>query len=189
MNYTKQQEDELREKYGDKFVILRRQEEMLNVWKFKRWMEIVKPEILATEKILCDHEWKEAGTADLILKIKEGLYPVNGAKPLKIPGGIYITDHKTGKSPGDDSGLQLAPYLVMFEKETGLTLAGGIILHYQAMTKAGIPGLATLLTGREELMEDYKDFRHVAALWERKNRNAAPRLLEFPSLISLKALT
>ena len=36
---------------------------------------------------------------------------------------------------------------------------------------------------REELLIDYEDYRHVAAIWERQNKNAMPKLLTFPNMV------
>lgn len=186
-NYTREQEDALRQQYGERLSILRHQDEMLDVWKVRQWLEIVKPNVIATEKMVCDDEQRDAGTIDRIDMIRAGTYNVNGSKPVRLAGGKWIVDYKTGGTVTDDVWLQLAPYAKMEEKMTGIACAGALVIHTGALTKSAIPGLATLVRTREELEEDYIDFRHVAALWERKNRDAAPRLLEFPSLITLKA--
>ena len=186
-NYTREQEDQLRKQYGEKLAILRHQDEMLDVWKVQQWLDIVDPNVVATEKMVADHDHRDAGTIDRIDIIRPGTYAVNGAEPVKLAGGKYIVDYKTGGTVTDDVWLQMAPYAIMEEKTTSVQVMGAIVIHTGAQTKRGIPGLATLVRTREQLKADYEDYRHVAALWERKNKNAAPRLFDFPSLITLNA--
>ena len=37
-----------------------------------------------------------------------------------------------------------------------------------------------------KIEEDYQTYRHLSTIWERLNTTAHPKMIEFPSLITLK---
>lgn len=176
----------LREKSQGNIVVLRTQEEMYNLHKLKRQLDILKPEIIAVEIKVFDLHRKDAGTIDHVYKIKEGTYEIAGKTPLHLPGGIYIGDLKTGNYLDDNVWLQLAPYAYCYEKMFGVTIAGALVTHTGSTIKSGIPGLKTLARSRETLLtRDYTDYRHAAALWERNHADATPELYEIPTIITM----
>ena len=171
---------ELALKIGKEIFVLQDQDEMWQVEKFRRWMNILNPEILGYEDIVYDLENKEAGTRDLFLKIKAGKYEISGKKVVELPEGYYITDLKSGNQIGDEAYWQTADYAKMSESDD-IKIQGTLILHLNASTTSGF---TTHVRLGEQVDEDYKTYRHVAAVWEAKNKNLQPELLEIPNIIT-----
>lgn len=185
-NYSTEELSALNEAHFGNMVILRYQDEMWDILKLKKWLEVVKPAIVESEKIVYDLKNRDAGTADLILRIDEGEYQINGAKSLKLPGGFYVCDLKTGKVVDDDAYMQTSAYSACYSKMTSLEIVGTLILHTGSKNKSGIEGLSTHYRNQEQMAQDYQDYRHAAALWERKHAKDKPDVFEFPSLLTLK---
>ncbi len=190
-NYTQDEIKQLQDEYFDRDVfILQDQDEMWQVAKFKQWLDVVKPEIIAYDKIVYDLDNNEAGTIDFIFKIKQNFYDVAGSKPFPLDGGYYITDLKSGKEIYDDNYLQVADYTKMACNQVinEAEVKGALIIHTNATkTKKGIEGLTTKFSNMEKIEEDYRAYRHVAAVWETINTSAHPKMIEFPSLLTLRS--
>lgn len=185
-NYSPEDIAKLQDDNSGNVAVIQYQDEMLDVWKLQRWVEIVKPKFLGSEMTVYSLKNREAGTLDNLVEIQEGEYQVNGKTPIEFDGGIYVLDLKSGNNVDDDAYLQTADYGYMIEEmDASKKIAGTIVLHTGSALKTGIEGLATLVHNREEMDKDYQDFRHAAALWERKNANAKPKVFEFPSLLTL----
>ena len=185
-NYNDHEISELMDKYAANVAIIRYQDEMYDLYKLSKWLEIVKPKILFSEKIVYSLKNRDAGTMDNLFYIEEGEYAINGSKPLKLPSGIYVADLKTGGQVDDNAFMQTADYAACAEEMGSGEIKGTIILHTGSKVKTGIDGLSTLYRSKEQMEEDYQDFRLAASLWERKNKNTSPKIFEFPSLLSLK---
>jgi len=183
--YTEEGIAKLKEDHK-KVAILRTQEEMWSISKLQKQFEALEPEIIGVEETVYDLENNDAGTIDSVLWIDKGAYAVSGSKPLILSSGVYINDLKTGSYIGEDTWLQLAPYVVMYEKMHGVECAGALITHTGSTIKTGIPGLKTLLRTREELQKDYEDYRHAAKLWERNHLDDKPETFQIPSIVTIK---
>lgn len=182
--YTPEEMQKIREEYKNVFT-LENQDEMLDVYKVKQLFKILKPEILGIEQVVYSVKNKEAGTVDIVIGISGGKYEGIMSKPITLPEGILVLDYKSG-SLYDEASMQLASYTAMYkELNPESNLVGSMIVHTGSSTKTGIAGLSLVYKTMEELREDYKDFRAVAQMWKRQNKNAMPKLLEFPALISL----
>lgn len=180
---------ELKQKHGE-LAILRTQDEMVQIGKLQRQYEVLKPKVVGIEQTVFDIEQRDAGTVDGIYWVEGGSYAINGKTPLKLDTGIYINDLKTGKYLDDNVWLQLAPYAYMWEKIHGCQIAGALVTHTSARTKSGIQGLATLYRDRATLLgQDYADYRHAAALWEREHKDDQPDQFQFPAIVSLNGGT
>lgn len=166
--------------------ILRTQEEMWTISRLAEQFNRLHPQVLGVEETVWDVTANDAGTVDSVFKVEEGDYSISGRTPVHLGSGIYINDLKTGKFVDDNVWMQLAPYMVMWEKKHGLEAAGAIVTHTGSDIKTGIPGLRTLVRRRDQLLQDYEDYRHAARLWERQHANAQPATYEFPSVITLK---
>lgn len=185
-NYSNEEIAAIQEENIGNVAIIRHQDEMYDLWKLKRWLDVVKPKVIYSEMTVYSLQHRDAGTMDNLFYIEEGDYDINGAKPLHLPAGLYVVDLKTGKVVDDNAFLQTADYAKCAE-EMGLgEIVGTLILHTQASTRKGIEGLATVYRSKEQMEQDYQDFRLAAALWERKNANAKPDVFEFPALLTLK---
>lgn len=184
--YTEQGIIDLKAKYGGSLAILRTQDEMVQMWKVQRQLEVLKPQVIDVEAKVYDIEHRDAGTIDGVYWIEEGDYLISGKTPIHLEAGLYINDLKTGKYLDENVWLQLAPYAWMWELIHGAKIAGALVTWTGATIKSGIPGLKTLVRTRAELFEkDYPDYRHAAALWEREHKDDQPQTFEFPSFIEL----
>ena len=123
---------------------------------------------------------------DNLMFIEEDKYLIAGAKPLEIKKGIYVVDLKTGNQVDDTAYMQTACYRKCKLEMPGFDIEGTLILHTEAATRGGIEGFKAILRTREQSDKDYEDYRHVSALWERKNGDSKPDTFEFPSLLTLK---
>lgn len=185
-NYSNEEISAIQEANLGNVSIIRYQDEMYDIYKLSRWLKIVKPKILFSEKIVYSVKHKDAGTLDNLMLIEEGKYQINGKEPLCLPKGLYVVDLKTGNVVDDNAFMQTADYAFCVE-EMGLgEVSGTLILHTGSKTRTGIEGLATLYRSKEETGKDYEDYRLAAALWERKNADMKPKVFEFPSLLTLK---
>lgn len=185
-NYSPKKIEEMTDKEMGNLAVMQYQDEMWDVLKLKTWFDIVKPKILGNEMAVYSLVHKDAGTLDNLFEIVEGDYEINGAKPLRLPSGVYVVDLKTG-SLDEDAFMQLACYAncVNENRKDLQAVTGTLILHTGSSVKKGIEGLATVYHEQSEVDKDFQDFRHAAALWERKNANAKPKIFEFPSLLKL----
>jgi hypothetical protein len=183
--YTDQGLIDLKEKYQGKVAILRTQDEMVQIVKLHRQLQILKPKILGVEVRVYDLQFRDAGTIDGIYEIAEGDYMVAGSRPLHLEGGIYVEDFKSGNFMDEKVWMQLAPYTKMWEDMTRKRVQGALVTHTGARTKAGVAGLTTLFRDRETLLKkDYIDYRHAAALWERDHEGDQPEQFQFPSILT-----
>lgn len=183
--FSSEQISEFVKQYAGNVIVMEYQEEMLHVVKLARWVKLVQPEFLFSERTVYDIETGDAGTADTIIRIPGGVYEVNGSTPLAIPAGNYILDLKTGATVDDEAYLQTAAYMKCAEKMELCKLHGTIILHTGSKNRKGIEGLATIYHDRAEADEHYKEYRMVATLWERRNKDAFPKVFEFPATLNL----
>lgn len=180
--YTPEQVAEFK-KLNPYFYELSFQDEMVQLWKLQQFFDRVKPKILHAEKIVFSIDDDEAGTLDCAFYINKGQYDVNGSKKLIIPNsGIYILDVKTG-SIDETAWCQMASYSHCFRKMGLGEVEGAIILHTKSQNKSGIPGFASPLKTRNELVDYYIDYKNLAAIWKRRNGNKGPKIFQFPSLI------
>ena len=187
-NYSEEEIAEIKEKSLQNYFICQYQDEWVDILKLRAWVDVVKPDIHYSETIVYSLAYEEAGTVDNVFYIKEGEYLINGKKPLKLEEGLYIADLKTGKGVYDEAFLQVSGYGQAFE-EMGLgTIVGALIIHTTAKTKTktGIVGLSTILRTKEQMTQDFQDYRHVSELWKRKNPNISPKQLEMPTLIRME---
>jgi hypothetical protein len=166
--------------------VLKTQEEMWAITKLAEQYRRLEPEVLGVEETVHDLEAGDAGTIDNILLIKDGEYSIAGPRPLRLMGGVYINDLKTGSFVGDDVWLQLAPYSIMYEKKHGVKVRGALVTHTGTNIKSGIPGLKTLFCSRELLDVYYQKYRRISDVWNDRHEGEQPETFEFPSLITMK---
>ena len=181
--YTKKEIEELQKKYTETF-ILTNQNEMWDLMKLQKLVQILKPTPVASEVILYDIENREAGTVDNIFDIEAGSYKINGSTPLVLPKGRYIVDLKSGASIGDGD-MQVANYAKMAEKCDYGSIQGTLILHTKSKTKAGIEGLGVSYQDEKMVDQKYQDFRDISRVWERQFGNKKPIVRQIPGLITL----
>lgn len=180
--YTPEQIKDL----GKPVFVIEYPDEMVALWRLQKLQQIVKPKVLHTELNVYSDTHREAGTIDAVWEITAGIYPINGKVPLKLPGGIYVVDLKTGNTFSDDAYMQTAAYASMFV-ENGYTkkVVGTLGIHTEAATRTGIEGLATHYHDESEVAQDYKHYRVASDLWLIKHKDDQPKIFDFPSMIAI----
>jgi hypothetical protein len=186
-NYTEEEITKLKQENA-LFYTFFYQDEYLDLLKLAKFMEIVQPKILATEQTVVSLANNDAGTLDNLFEIKEGSYLINGAKPLKIPGGIYVADLKTGSQVDKSAYRQTAAYVQCVQEMGIANPVGTMILHTQSKNRGGIEGLGVHLRAGNDLHRDYDHYRMIAALWDVEHEGDAPRDFEYPTLVKLGGL-
>lgn len=190
---TQPELDKIHDEHGGNVVYLRDQDEQVDIFKLQEWDRILQPDYLHHEITVYSLKNKEAGTCDKVIQLKkDGQYLINGAKPITLKAGAYVVDLKTGNFADDNGFMQIAAYremLIEMELFGREDLIGGIILHTGSKVRTGIRGLATLVRTSAELDNDYLDFRHAAALWDRKHKDDRPEIFEFPNIITFNRQT
>jgi hypothetical protein len=184
-NFTEEEVAGLRTRYDGNLEIVRYQEEMYQLMKLQRFLEVVKPRIIASELVVYSERYCEAGTIDNVFHIAEGDYAINGRTPLHLSEGVYIADLKTGSMFDDNAYMQMAAYANMYTEAIGVEPVGTLGIHTGAKTKTGIPGLGCFQRTKAEWKQDFSDFRNVSALWERKHKDDRPDTFEIPTLITI----
>ena len=164
--------------------VMRYQDEYLQVMKLKQFFDIVKPEIEAVEITVYAHSHKYAGTVDLMLRIKDGSYAVNGRTPLKIPGGRYCCDLKSGKIIDRSAYKQTAAYARAYEEMEMGKVDGTIILWTGSSNRSGIEGLGVQLR-TDKVDNDYVGFLRAQEEWLEDNEGKQPKMFDFPIMMSL----
>jgi hypothetical protein len=110
----------------------------------------------AVEQHLWNKEYAIAGTADYIGYYKScKKYLKRGHEPKFNEKSYVIGDWKTSSGIYDDFWLQLATYVYMFEKQTGVKIDGAFIAQF----KNG--KLKIEEKTREELAHYFEVFKHV----------------------------
>lgn len=184
--YTQEEIIEIEKSYSGKISILHTQDEMFEITKLERFYKIIQPEDMYSEMIIYDLENRDAGTLDNLFKIKAGEYPINGRIPIKLPEGYYIFDLKTGSYLGKEANMQVSVYAKCVEKMGICKIIGALIGHTSAKTKIGIEGFAGIYLSKQQLEEEYLDYRNIAKLWEKMFGDSKPKIFEIPSLIAIK---
>lgn len=166
------------------FINVKDQFEFLHIYKVVQFLNIVKPKILMSEEILWSDKYEFAGTMDLLMDVEEGEYPVNGAKPIFLDGGVYVADLKTGKSIVNEAFWQTSAYAEALKEHTGLQVAGTMILHTQSGNAKGIEGFGVKVRNSEEVSLDFENFLKVYEVWKIAPNPAKPKIFQMP--LSLK---
>lgn len=160
------------------------QEEYLHLVKLHQMFDELKPKVLFSEEIVYSKEHDFAGTVDLLIEVVEGHYNINGAKPLYVPGGIYVADLKTGKSVGPEAGMQTAAYAHALWEMNGTRITGTMVIHTRSQNQKGIEGLGVKLRIGDEVDEDYENFMKVYAVWKINPNPAKPKIFQMPDRLS-----
>lgn len=194
-NFSDLEMAELRKRFeGKMLIVIQKQEEMYQIDKFSRWMQLVKPKMVAAEMMVYSLTEHSAGSLDYIMEIQKGKYLVAGSEPLVIEkSGLYVVDLKSSNQLSDDYFMQISAYRKFYEEmqiadmsdENHEDIQGGLIIHTNADTRKGIVGLTTKFRSLEELDQDFVDFQHVHAVWRRSLGSAKPKVFSFPSIITM----
>jgi len=155
-------------------------EDKRELWKWEEWELLCKameffaiftPKIIVHEFSFASDELGYEGTIDIICKIN---------------GEIWLIDYKSGNNIYDSHYLQIAAYVkawTLLNPEFPIKRAG--ILHLKATTlkqiEGKIQGKGWLLHESENTIdENFEYFQYCQKLWHRANKNAKPKILEYP---------
>jgi hypothetical protein len=155
-------------------------EDKKELWKWEEWellckaMEffmLFKPEIIVHEFSFASIELGYGGTIDMICRINNEL---------------WLIDYKSGNNIYESHFLQLAAYIKAWDllnptypiERTG-------ILHLRAATLKQVDGK---LQGKgwkieesdNSIDENFEYFQYCQKLWWKSNKNAKPKILEYP---------
>lgn len=165
--------------------VVKYQDEMLALYRLHKCMEILKPKVLMTEMTVVNLDENDAGTVDAVYEIEEGDYMINGSKPLHLEAGIYVADLKTGKQIDKSAYRQCAAYLKALKAMKLYDAIGTLILHTTSQNRGGIEGFGVHLRNKNQVEQDYKEYRFASSLWEAEHGDETPKLIEFPSILTL----
>lgn len=155
------------------------QEEWIQLMRFLEFYKSINPVLFGEpETIVYDLKNNYAGTLDMPVWIKGGMYNIGMSKPIEIKEGFYVGDLKTGKSINQRYHYQTAAYAKALEKD----IEGTFILWTGADTKSG---WKMILRNRTEIESDFQGFLEIARVWDRENANTLPKQIEMPVKLSL----
>jgi hypothetical protein len=150
------------------------------LWKWEEWellckaMEFFtffKPEIITHEFSFASDELGYGGTIDTICRINNEL---------------WLIDYKSGNSIYDSHFLQISAYVKAWEKlNPKYPIARTGLLHLKADTRKQIEGKIQgkgwqLLESENTVDENFEYFQYCQKLWWRANKNAKPKIMEYP---------
>ena len=155
------------------------QEEWVQIMRFKEWYDEFKPEILASELTVANYQHLYAGTLDMLCLIQPGTYNSGKKTPIKLAGGIYVGDLKTGKAIDKSANYQTASYASAVKAD----VRGSFVLHTNAKTTT-----KWSVTTREDfdLEEDFGTFLASKRVWDAENPTIKPAQLMMPPKIQLQ---
>ncbi len=181
--YDREEMDELYRRHNGEVWTLENQDEHYDFLKLVQMFNILQPNIVESEKKVFNVEHREAGTADNIFRLAEGKYEVSGKTPLKLPGGFYMGDLKTGAQVSKEHFMQISAYVHCAESMGYERFKGALIYHTSASMRSGIYGLKVHHITREEIDQYYADYRDISRVWERQCANQKPTIRQLPCLV------
>ncbi len=138
-----------------------------SVQAFLDWVQEFKPEFIASEEMLINHEYKFAGTRDLLCRLNY----VDGKNKYI---GVYCIDYKTSKSIHEKHKIQDAGYWACGDP-TDKTA----ILHLGNNTKNGWSFLEF------DPVKYFEQFKHFNKTFEMLYPNSEPKIEDYPEFFSL----
>ncbi len=156
-------------------------EEIEAIFSFKRFFELVRPEVLASEiTVFGDNE---AGTVDCIWRVKDKVKV--DSKNIILPG-IYIIDKKTSQQVWESHRIQLNMYS---EANIDYKLLG-ISEQEWKDRKLAVLGLGNKLTKagyKWTPVEHNPKMSQVARdIWVNENPEAKPKQMDYPLVIEIE---
>jgi hypothetical protein len=152
----------------------------------QNWLDIVKPKVLYAETVVYDladptnkYDSDIAGRIDFLFEVKEGHYPIAGAKDVWLPGGVILPDVKSGMwSP--KYWYQMGAYRRAVKKSLGIEVVATVGIHLKAGTNTK---LNTLVHLAEEAEQDLDQWLLYACIYDNKHRDEKPEEFEFESAL------
>jgi hypothetical protein len=168
---------------GKDVFVCHSQDIMVQVARFDRLLDILKPKILDVERnVYYIQDIFYAGTVDYIMEIETGDYQISTKKSEHIEGGIYVCDLKTGNSCDKNYFLQTIAYT----KALNMDIKGNIIIHTNSDNKTGIEGVKLFV--ETDLESYWKQFKIYYKTFQFINKEIKPKLFEIPYLLRRKEI-
>jgi hypothetical protein len=155
-------------------------EDKRELWKWEEWellckamdfFTTFKPEIIVHEFSFASDELGYGGTIDMICKIN---------------GENWMIDYKSGNNIYDSHYLQISAYIKAWELlNPQYPIAKSGLLHLKAQTHKQIEGKLQgkgwkIEESENSVDENFEYFQYCQKLWWRTNKNAKPKILEYP---------
>lgn len=183
--YTKEQISAIETESKKGVMIVQEQQEMLEVWRLKKFFDIVKPKIIGTEVSIYSAVYGYAGTLDHLWYIEAGKYDLGDKVFFEVEkSGNYILDIKTGGEDDVNYPEQLASYYNAVEETGNIKIEGAIILYSNSKTKKGIEGFKTDQLNLNDLKYHFDGFLWQYNIWLKK-ANKSPQVFDLPSLLRM----
>lgn len=184
-SYTKEQITAIETESKKGVLVLSNQQEMLEVWRIVQFINIVKPQIIASEMTVYSEKYGFAGTLDLLFYIEKGSYSLGDKETFEVEkSGHYILDIKTGGEDDNNYPEQLASYYKAVEESSDYKVEGAVILYSNANKKRGIEGFKAVQFSRSDLDYHFQGFTYQYNIWLKKSQTT-PKVFDLPSLIRL----
>lgn len=161
------------------------QAHMVQVARYQRIVELLKPTIVSSEQSLLSLTYGCAGTRDQLWKFDEPRnVQVSRNNFVAVEPGYYTVDFKTGKTFSDiDYYTQVATYSKMEEEENNIKVNGSIILHLNADIKTGIEGSKVYQMSAEQNEEYFRHFLKLKEIFDFHKQDITPVVYDFPEII------
>lgn len=185
MNITDDEIKQYKKKRKRPVLIIKKQDEMIQLARFQNLIQYIKPKILSSEETIFSLEECYAGTLDQTWYVEGGIYEINSNRTKQeLRSGIYIVDFKTGKGYDEQSTyIQLAAYLQAHNLKD--KIVGALGIHLNADTKSGIEGVKIHIRYKEDLINYYEQFLLYKKIFF-FNNPIFPKKYEFPQILSIK---
>jgi len=166
-------------------LVIHKQEEMIQIARYQRLVNILQPKILFSEQPVHCLEECYAGTLDQVWELPAGKYQINSdRKHIEFRSGLYIVDFKTGRGYDEASTfIQLSAYLNAHHLKEKIT--GAIGIHLNSDTKSGVEGVKVYMRYKEDLENYFEQFLVYKKVFFFSNP-VFPKQYEFPNIITFK---
>lgn len=182
-NVSEAEIKEFKKKHKRPVHVLYSQEEMIQVTRYKRILDLIKPVVIDSEQHLFNFKECYAGTRDQKWLIENDvILKITSRTTIEIKAGMYIVDLKTGKHFDEKyASTQLAAYAEADPESEKIIGAIGIDLNNER--SAGIDGFKLMVKSREELTPYFEHFRDLKRIFFFDNP-ARPKKFELPLVIT-----
>lgn len=182
-NVTDSEIKEFRKKHKRPVHILYSQEEMIQVTRYKRILDLIKPIVVDSEQHLFNFKECYAGTRDQKWLIEKDIaVKVTKKTTIELKAGMYVVDLKTGKHFDDKyASTQLSAYAEA-DPETD-KIVGGIGIDLNNDRSSGVDGFKLMVKTREELAPYFEHFKDLKRIFFFSNP-ARPKKYELPLVIT-----
>lgn len=182
--YSAEQINNIAQESNKGVLILSEQQEMLEVWRLKKFFDIVKPKVIASEMTVYSETYGYAGTLDMLWYIEAGKYDLGDKVFFEVAeSGNYVLDLKTGGEDDANYPEQLSAYCRAVT-ECDVECKGAMIVYTNSKTKKGIEGLKIEQFNLDELRYHFDGFINQYKIWIKKAPKQ-PKIFDLPTVLRL----